>query len=92
MWCELPMTSDKTLWERIAEWRKPGSDPCKAGREGGMAWVADNTAAQCANELAPIAEALEAVVRDVPHQWINEEHCRKYECVRCRLERIVGSK
>ena len=78
------MTSDKTLRERIAEWRaidKRYND-------------ADQLRA-CADELTPIAEALEAVVREMEHERYamgntTDRIGHDSSCVRCRLERIVG--
>lgn len=106
------MTSDKTLRERIAEWRD-GTHAEKLrdmgnshGENSEFALVALNELLNCADELTPIAEALEAVVRDAHHQKelvipaggyyeetvtpdLGYQVC-SVDCVRCRLERIVG--
>jgi hypothetical protein len=68
-----------TLRERIAEWRERRKVP-------GPACISTQVYERCADELTPIAEALEAVVRDIPHGELPHSHA----CPRCRLERIVG--
>ena len=74
--------TDKTLWERIEEWRKWAAKVKESAPSYSL--QADGWQ-QCADELIPIADALEAVVREmrmgdtyIEDGWAD------------RLERIVG--
>jgi hypothetical protein len=83
-----------TLRERIAEWESFASKPSVTCRE--VIDAAKAATKDCLVDIWPIAEALEAVVRDAVCSDNSDGYggARHYpeKCVRCRLERIVGSK
>ena len=79
-------SSDKTLRERIAEWREADEELFEQASD------AAGVASSCADELTPIAEALEAVVREghcndtCSHQLDAQYAC---DCWKSKILRIV---
>jgi hypothetical protein len=78
-------SSDKTLRERIAEWRTLASYAASGMRPLGEAELG-----HAADELTPIAEALEAVVRELRSTKGHVAAVVLANDTADRLERIVG--
>jgi hypothetical protein len=88
--------SANTLRERIAEWRGKAAAWESDGEynvlQQPVGVIAAANVRKCAAELTPIAEALEAVVREMPHMATSPIGSLNHAalCFRCRFELILG--